>query len=109
MAVDVGGRLFITPDVIDEEDESRIIELACSLEPSDSKGYASYGTLMHPTAEAFTTLGWNGGSAIWTPEQYRDRFPDWLVALWWKLVGRGVVPIQVANILPDQVSRDAET
>ena len=107
MAVDVGDGLFITPDVIDEEDESRIIELACTLKPTDSKGYVGHGTLMHPTAEAFANIGWNG-CTNWTPEQYCDRFPDWLVALWWKLVGRGVVPIQVANILPDQVSRGAD-
>ena len=101
MAVDVGDGLFLTPEVIDEDDERRIIALACETKPT-SPGYA-FGTLMQPTMLATTFLGWDGQTS-WTQEEYHNRFPDWLTALWWKLVGRGVVPVQVAGVLPDQVS-----
>jgi hypothetical protein len=105
MAVDVGDGLFITPDVIDEEDEANIINLACQLTPAHAKGLlanVSMGSLLQSTTIAAKTLGWDGITS-WTPEQYHDRFPDWVSALWWKLVGRGVVPVEVANVLPDQV------
>jgi hypothetical protein len=105
MAVNVGDGLFITPDVVDEEDERRIIELASQLSSSAFKGAVACGALLHPTLIAQLSLGWNGQNGDWTQDDYGNRFPDWLTALWWKLVGRGVVPAQVANILPDQVSR----
>lgn len=101
MAVDVGDGLFLSPEVIDEEDERRIIALACDPEPQ--RTVYALGALLHPTAMALTTLGWDGHKLL-TQEQYDTRFPDWLTALWWKLVGRGVVPVQVASVLPDQVS-----